>query len=74
MALKKEKSGLLSLAPIIQPGAPMEGRAGLDDGCHLDTQRAGKLGLIIKYAYTSVYLNMTSILEKYIKLPSYKNM
>ena len=40
---------VISLALIVMPGALIEGRAGLDDGCHLDTQMIGGLGLIIQH-------------------------
>ena len=54
------------------PGALMGGRTGLDDGCHLDTQMIGELGLIIQHKYKSAYMSVTSVLDKYITIFVYE--
>lgn len=55
---------VISLALIVMPGSLIEGRAGLDDGCHLDTQMIGGLGLIIQHKQKSAYMSVTSVLDK----------
>lgn len=63
---------VISLALIVMPGALMEGRTGLDDGCHLDTQMIGELGLIIQHKYKSSYMSVSSVLDKYITIFIYE--
>ena len=63
---------VISLVLIVMPGTLMEGRAGLDDGCHLDTQMIGELGLIIQHKYKSAYMSVTSVLDKYISIFIYE--